>query len=324
MASMNKNRRRGFGFAVSALGLLAACSVDTSDVNFVDDDVLSMTTGATGDTGSGGVPVTAGVANVGGVVNVAGVLNKAGSSGKAGASTGGSNATAGAPSGGMSGGGMPSGGMGAGGGPPAGGYPCKVVRPGKLIADFNALVNPMESWKDSTGAVDMGFYAYPPEAMPTIKVGDGALTVEARGVNKPSGFGIWFSSCLDAKAAGFVALRFNAKGTWTKGPPMTLKVAIHTNATTFADPAFQSGGCVPPMGENMTWCRPATTEVAILPPDAMPAPGPIVVPLTSFRNGNPAAQLDPTQIKAVEWGFIYLNGDAAFNANIVIDDVSFQ
>lgn len=116
MANMNKNRRRGLASALSALGLLAACSVDTTDVNFVPDDVLSMTTGdtgtgATGDTGSGGALATGGVSNVGGVVNVAGVLNKAGSSGKAGASNGGSNALAGAPTGGMA-----QGGSGGGGG----------------------------------------------------------------------------------------------------------------------------------------------------------------------------------------------------------------
>jgi hypothetical protein len=320
MVSMNKNRRRSFGFAVAAGGLLAACSVDTSDVHFVPDSVLTD----------------------GGVANLGGVLNKAGSNGKpvgtAGdadggepsggtTSTGGQN-TAGKPAGGAGGmptGGMPSagtGGMGAGGGPPVGGYPCMARKSGKLLANFDNVTDPMASWKDASMAVDLGFYTYPPNAMPTIKLGDGTLTVDARGVTQPTGFGLWISPCINAKDAGFTSLRFTLAGSWTKGMAMTMRVAIHTNDTSFADPMFQAGGCVPPMGQNMTFCRPNATEVAVT--NAMGPGTVIVLPFTAFKDGNPVRTVDPAQIKAVEWGFIYLNGDSAFNATAIVDDVSLE
>ncbi|HEX2877227.1 MAG TPA: hypothetical protein VHP33_38525 [Polyangiaceae bacterium] len=326
MNRMYKNRG-GSGFVV-ACSIVAACSVDTSDVHFVPDEALSG----------------AGVANLGGVLNKGGALNQAGDSIDGGepsggtpstggtTSKGGTTSTAGKPAGGSSSGGPnggspagggPNGGAGAGGAPPVAGYPCTSVRPGKLLADFDKLTSPLDTWKDPTLSLSLGFYTYPPEAPPNIKVGSGNLTVEARAVNQPAGFGLWLSPCADAKGAGFNALTFTVSGTWSKGSDMFLRVGIHSNATTFADPMLQSGGCVPPMGQDITFCRPAATEVKISPLGMMPPAGPIVLPFSSFRNGNPAVQLDATQIKSIEWGFIYLNGDPAFSATVEIDDVGF-
>lgn len=113
MSSMNKHRR-GFGFVVAG-SILAACSVDTSDVHFVPDDVLNATGDAgklgTGNTGTGADD--AGGADTGGSTGTGGSGNKAGTTGKAGAGTGGVNTagntgTAGAPNGGN----PPLGGMG--------------------------------------------------------------------------------------------------------------------------------------------------------------------------------------------------------------------
>jgi hypothetical protein len=113
MGSLNKNHRRVLGFIVLS-GVVGACSVDTSDVHFVPDDVLAI---ANGGTGAGGDTDTGGVANMGGVVNVAGMVNKAGTTGKAGAGNGGSSTTGGVASAGSSvGGATGMGGMGGMGG----------------------------------------------------------------------------------------------------------------------------------------------------------------------------------------------------------------
>lgn len=113
-----KRHQRGLSFMVAA-GVLAACSVDTSDVHFVPDDVLDSTgatssvisTGNVGNVGAGGdIDDTGGVANTGGVPNVGGVSSKAGSPGTAGFGTGGVSPSAGASSFGGTGGGFPGGG----------------------------------------------------------------------------------------------------------------------------------------------------------------------------------------------------------------------
>jgi len=193
---------------------------------------------------------------------------------------------------------------------------------GKLLADFDKVTDAAGSWQDSSMAVSLGFYSYPPNAMPTIKVGDGTLTVEARAVTQPTGVGLWISPCVNAKDGGFTSLRFTLAGSWTKGMAMTMRVAIHTNDTSFADPMYQGGACIPPMGQNMTFCRPNATEVAVT--KAMGPGTVIVLPFTDFKDGNPVRTVDPTQIKSVEWGFIYLNGDPSFNATVIVDDVSLE
>jgi hypothetical protein len=321
MVSMIKNRRRGLGGALVASGLLAACSVDTGGIHFVDDSVLT----------------DGGVANLGGAVNEAGSSGKpvgtAGRTTGGGASAGGTPGaggqnTAGKPAGGVGGmptGGMPNagmGGMGAGGGPPVGGYPCMARKAGKLLADFDNVRETAGTWQDSSMAVDLGLYTYPPNAMPTIKLGDGTLTVEARGVTQPTGFGLWIFPCINAKDSGYTSLRFTLAGNWSKGTAMVMRVGISTNETTFADPMFQAGSCVPPMGQNMTYCRPNSTEVSVT--KAMGPGSVIVVPFTAFKDGNPVRTVDPTQIKGVEWGFVFLNGDPVYNALAIVDDVSLE
>jgi len=118
MISMNKNRQRCLGLAALAV-LAGACSVDTSDVHFVPDDLLDAAskagkgsdtgnagTGNTGADDAGGAPDSGGSTSTGGM---GGTGNKAGSTGKAGAATtGGTNGTAGA----VTGGNGPVGGMG--------------------------------------------------------------------------------------------------------------------------------------------------------------------------------------------------------------------
>jgi hypothetical protein len=113
MSSMRKHRR-GFGFVVAG-SILAACSVDTSDVHFVPDDVLNATGDAgTGNTGTGATGADdAGGADTGGSTGTGGSGNKAGATGKAGAGSGGVN-TAGntGTAGATNGGNPPLGGMG--------------------------------------------------------------------------------------------------------------------------------------------------------------------------------------------------------------------
>jgi hypothetical protein len=117
MSSIKKHRR-ALGF-VAVGSVLAACSVDTSDLHFVPDEALTATAGnlGTGDTGSGatGADDAGGAATSGGSPGTGGSGNKAGATGKAGAGTGtGGVNTAGAPgtAGFTNGGNQPLGGMG--------------------------------------------------------------------------------------------------------------------------------------------------------------------------------------------------------------------
>lgn len=100
--SLGVRRHWGIG-AMLGGALLAACSVDTSDITFIRDEAFDE-----GGVGNGGVVGNAGVLN-------GGALNKAGSDGKAGsggAATGGSKLTAGSDAGGSE----PVGGTGGAGG----------------------------------------------------------------------------------------------------------------------------------------------------------------------------------------------------------------
>lgn len=92
--------KRTSGLGLLALGaIVAACSVDTSDVNFVPDEVLAEGEGATGNVATGG----SSAGSDGGKVSTAGANSTSGSGGKAGAATGGSPGMAGASVGGSAG-----------------------------------------------------------------------------------------------------------------------------------------------------------------------------------------------------------------------------
>jgi hypothetical protein len=302
--------------------VLAACSVDTSDVRFLPDSELDL-------------------GNKGGVLGAGGVLNKGGSKGSAGSddvSEGGEDNTVppggGMPTGGSSSGGSPSGGVGgspiaSGGGgglPPASGYPCAMRSPApSLIADFTGVMTAMDTWGDATRSISFGLYAFPPNSPPTLKPGQGIMTVETK-VGQPIGFGIWFSPCLDAAVSGFKGLAFSAAGNRGDGQALILRVAISTNETRMADPMSRTGGCVPPGGGmDVGYCRPAATEVMV--PMTIDMTSEILVPFDAFRNGSPVAMLDDSQLSqlvGVEWGFIYLNGQPAYDAQLMIDNVGFR
>jgi len=302
------------------IGALGACSVDTSDIKFLPDSAFD---------------------NNGAVGNVAGDDNGSGSdsggassksgSGSGGGSDGGSKQTAGNgpnggnPSGGTNpGAGSPAmGGMGGSGGVPPSGYPCtSVVRPMGLIANFDGLTDPMEPFTDESMAVTMGFYVYPMgNGAPMIRLGDNKLTIESNMISQPSGVGMWMSVCLDAMAAQFSRVTFDLGGTRNDGQPLLLRASIGINETKFADPQFQTGGCVPPQGQNMMYCRPAGREVMV---PLMGAPQSVTLPFSSFNDGSPVATIDPKEIVSIEWGFIYLNGEPAYGASVTVDNVRFQ
>jgi hypothetical protein len=129
---------RGHWVTGAMLGgaLLAACSVDTSDITFVRDDAFDV-----GGVGSGGKVGNGGVLN-GGALNKAGSEGKSGS-GSGGASTGGSKLTAGSDAGGSAPAGG-TGGSGGAGGVNGGGGPqeCPVVQADPmqpLLDDVNDL-----------------------------------------------------------------------------------------------------------------------------------------------------------------------------------------
>lgn len=305
--------------AVVAASALSACFVDKSDIEFVDDDRFT-------DDSGGGVSNNAGVTNQGGSNSEAG-------EGSGGSSEGGSKQTGGSKTGGSGGspsggtnpgaGSPPMGGMGGSGGVPPGGYPCpSVVRPMGLIANFDGLTDPMEPFTDEAMAVTMGFYVYPMgNGAPMIRLGDNKLTIESNMISQPSGVGMWMSACLDAMAAQFSRVTFDLGGTRNDGEPLLLRASLGINETKFADPQFQTGGCVPPQGQNMMYCRPAGREVMV---PLMGAPQSVTLPFSSFADGSPVATIDPKEIVSIEWGFIYLNGEPAYGASITVDNVRFQ
>lgn len=315
MSSRTKVRERAAIFGAAAC-VLAACSVDTSDIHFRPDIEFDPE-------------------------NIGGVLNKAGSKGKAGSasvSEGGED-TAGSDTGGMPAGGSPSAGApgggagniagsngtaGMGGMPPVTGYPCSErVKAEPLIADFSSITMPMQTWMDSTNRITFGLYAFPPNSSPAMTIIEGALVVETE-VNQPSGAGIWFAPCVDASA--FTQLQFTVSGSRDATQPLVLRVGVGINDTKMIDPMNRTGNCKPPAGVNDPgYCRPPVTELTT---QALAPPGQsISVKFADLRNGSPIATLDPsalTQLAYVEWGFIYLNGQSAYDAKMTIDNVGFK
>lgn len=190
MVIMNKNRWRSLKSLV-ALGAtaLGACSVDTSDVHFVDDDVFAQRTG----NGGGPASNTGGAANIGGVANVAGALNKAGSPGLAGSSNGGSSPTAGSPPAGSG-----SGGMGIGGGGSPGECKKAVGNPTALLIDdledgdpaLPMLGGREGGWYVSNDGTPTGMQM-PATSMPPKPVSGGANGSRYAMHTSGSGFTLW-------------------------------------------------------------------------------------------------------------------------------------
>jgi hypothetical protein len=212
---------------------------------------------------------------------------------------------------------------GVGGMPPVGGYPCAArVKPDRIIADFSTITKPMETWMDTSKTVTFGLYAFPPNTPPAMTIIDGALVVEAK-VAQPSGAGIWFTPCLDA--SGFTQLEFVVSGTRNDGQLLALRVGVGTNDTKMIDPMNRTGTCMPPGGADPGYCRPPVTEVTVQAPT--PPGMALAVKFADLRNGSPVASLDAsqlTQLVYVEWGFIYLNGQPAYDVKLTVDNVAFK
>jgi hypothetical protein len=318
--SSSKLRQRAVVFGGSAACVLAACSVDTSDIKFRPDSDFDLE-------------------NIGGVLGGGGVLNRAGTKGDAGSDDvpeagedgGGSagSATAGAANGGMPPGGSGnvagmSGTAGAGGMPPVSGYPCTGrVKVDRLIADFTGLNKPTDVWMDSMKLVSFGLYTFPPNDPPALMLGDGALVATAK-VSQPMGMGILFSPCVDA--SNYSMLEFSVFGSRSDGQQVLLRVGIGTNDNKMIDPMNRTGTCMPPGGVNDPgYCRPPVTEIMV--PIQM-GPGQVLaVKFADLRNGSPVPTLDMNQLGQlafVEWGFIYLNGQPAYDVQVAIDNVAFR
>jgi hypothetical protein len=320
-----RDKKRNLLTLLGATGcVLAACSVDTSDIKWVPDKDFDP-------------------GNLGGIANAGGVLNEAGDKGKAGSDAGedgGEGNCSGSSNAGTDAGGKPTsggaggvsniggGGAGMGGGtggmPPMTGYPCKArVKAPALIADFSDVKTPDQTWSTAGKELTFGTYAYPPNGgAPTRMPKDGVLTAVAK-VDRPNGFGIWITPCADADAAGFSSLGFKISGSRTDGQTLLLRVGIGINDNRIADSGILEGGCVPPMGQDAGYCRAAAKEI-MLPPNAPAGMMDVVIPFDEFRMGNPASGVDPKQITSVEWGFIFLQQEPAYNATVSVDDVYFK
>jgi hypothetical protein len=122
-------------------------------------------------------------------------------------------------------------------------------------------------------------------------------------------------------AASVSRVLFDVSGSRNGGQQLLLRVALGINETKFADPQFRTGGCVPPQGQNMTYCRPAGREVMV-PMSQMGQS--VTVPFSDFMGGSPVSAIDPREIVSIEWGFIYLNGEPAYGATFTVDNVRFQ
>lgn len=319
MSSSSKWRERAVIFGGTA-GVLAACSVDTSDIEFRPDRDFDL-------------------GNVGGVLGGGGVLNRAGTKGDAGSDDvpeagedgGGSagSANAGAANGGVPPGGSGnvagmSGTPGAGGTAPVNGYPCTGrLKVDRLIADFTGVNKPTDVWMDSMKLVTFGLYTFPPNDPPALMLSDGALVATAK-VSQPMGVGIWFSPCVDA--SNYSMLEFSVLGSRGDGQQVLLRVGVGTNDTKMIDPMSRTGTCMPPGGVNdPSYCRPPVTEIMV--PIQMGTGQLLSVKFADLRNGSPVPALDMNQLEQlafVEWGFIYLNGQPAYDVQIAVDNVAFR
>jgi hypothetical protein len=325
MKRMKQNRRRNLVLLASiSTCLLVACSVDTDGIKFVPDDEF-------GSIGEGGDGVgTGGVVNAGGKATSGdGGEPDVEEGGKPSGGTGGKGGSGGAQGGNPPlGGGPPQ-----GGNPPLGGngnmagtggttmsttYPCSSVRAPALIADFENVMSVMDSWQDKDQTARFGLYLFPPNNGLTFRLG-GALTAEGK-VTSPMGVGIWASRCLDA--TGYTKLSFSAHGYGDNGQDLALRVSIFANDNQFVDPNRRIGNCVPPQGQDaMMYCRPPSTEVKL--PASSQMGQLITIPFTAFNNGSPAQMLKPSEIVAIEFGFIYLNG-SSYSGSLTIDNVRFE
>jgi hypothetical protein len=256
MVTMIKRRRLGLGSLLIATGgALVACSVDTSDIHFVDNDVFAQLDGEGGEPGVS----LGGKANIGGVANIAGVLNKGGSSGKAGASTGGashggSSATAGAATGGVSTAG--SGGM--------RGCPMAVGDPRQPVIDDFSDGDPailMRAGRDGGWYVtnDGQGTQMPPNdptkpPKPESPGYDGtgfALHTQGSGFSIwGAGFGVSLSSAPDLRACTYDVSPYTGVRLYLKGKVTGLDAAMHVHLVTQEVAELQNGGTCDPLKEK--------------------------------------------------------------------------
>lgn len=328
MTRKKRSRLRPYALLASVTTcVLVACSVDTSAIHFVPDDLFgsvgeggeppsgggSQDSGGTS-TGEGGEPTgapSAGMSNVGAGGQGGGTASQGGAGPQGGQPVGGAP-QGGQAMGGAGQGGQPVGGMGGGG--EMAGYPCDALDAAPLIADFNTLNSPSDTWLIQ--GVVLSLYVAPPNSF--AKLGNGNLTLE-NNAGIATAVGIRMARCMNATSYGGIS--FAANGTTFDGKPLTIRVAAVTNADLPVDPTRRLGACVPPNGvDAMTFCRPPSTEITL-------PQGPLMrmtIPFTSFDNGNPAQRVKPSEIVGIEFAYFTNSPTPPPKGTMTIDDLRFE
>ncbi len=295
--SINASRFYGIGLTLVAVGAFAACSSDNTD--------SPNTTGTAGTTAHAGTLGFAGSVGTAGSLGVGGSGTAGSGSGTAGAVSG----TAGAVSG-TAGAGT----AGSGGGT---GTACAGTKPAAaLITEFADLTaNAMNAGQFTfTLGVPGGTFAYQKGALTLTDVSK-SLNIKGN-VKAYDGFGVYTTACTDASA--YTGVSFNIKGNVGTGGKLNFRV--QTNADMAVDPVNKKGACVVPPGTTDTYplCHPAAVDIPVTAGGAV-----VEVKFADLMGGMPVATVNAKDIVGFEWAFAWMEGVAAFDVDVTLDDLKF-
>ena len=229
--------------------------------------------------------------------------------------TGGSYGSAGTPSAGgtlghagVSGNGGANGGGGGNMLPPVT-FKCGGKQPNQpLITSFDGFK--ADRWTSPTN-LDGGVYVYPEPLKPTAGDFFGFDGV----VKDYTGMGVWFSGCIDSSK--FRGVRFTISG--DVGATGNVQFYFISNRDKEVVEADSVGACVPD-DPNDTWqsCRPPVVTLAVTA-----EPTTHSVAWSAFKGGLPTDTTDGSDLLALQWSFEWLDGEAEYPAQLVVDNLEF-
>ncbi len=285
--SIKASRHLGIGLTLAAVGVLAACSDDTTGNNNPNQPTAGNTSAA--GQGTGGAA--------------------AGNTSTAGQSTGGQT------TGGGGTGGQATGGGGAGGAGGGDSNACKGTKPtGNLITDFNDAVADATNagqFKWTLGAPG-GTYSYDAGVF-TTDFTNMAYHVKGK-VAGYHGFGLYLLDCTNATGSGATGVSFTIKG--NVGPGGMVSLRVENNSTTPA--AAGKGTC--PAGAMWEVCHPGEFMIPVTDTATE-----ITATWDKFVGGVPT-MTDGTEVTGLQWAFVWPDGATeadAYDVEVTVEDVKW-
>jgi hypothetical protein len=178
----------------------------------------------------------------------------------------------------------------------------------------------------SSGHLTGGMSPYPTTLTSDLTQGNWHITGT---VNTYAGFNLYFDNCDRVDASKFTGLSFTVSGTVPSA--MTLSVGTVDNTAKWTWMANNGkttakdtdvGKCAPTQDTQNQYyapgCTPGATTFAVTATAT-----PVSATWATLTGGAPNATVNPAEITSVAWIFPWVDGQAPYQVDFTIDDISF-